>query len=191
MIKPNLILIGGSLGSIEALEIILKDLKNIEKTTIVCLIHRLKNAKNQLGNIFTNFNPNLIVCEIEDKMIIDKNHFYICPSNYHVLINNDNYFSLDYSEPVNYSRPSIDVLFESAAENYKGRILTLLLSGSNKDGMIGIKELFKKKHTVIVQNPNSCLNPVMTGSVIENNTFTESLTPMEIKEFLFKILNTN
>ena len=103
----------------------------------------------------------LAVKEIEEKEIIQNATLYISPPNYHLLIENNKTFSLDASEKVNYSRPSIDVTFESAAEVYVENLVCLLLSGSNSDGTRGLQKVKENGGMVIIQNPASAIVPFM------------------------------
>ena len=90
---------------------------------------------------------------VEDKVPLVPGYIYVAPSNYHLLFEKNDTLSLDTSEKINYSRPSIDVSFESAAEVYGEALVGILLSGSNTDGTNGLKAIKKAGGTIVVQNP--------------------------------------
>ena len=95
------------------------------------------------------------VREVEDKETMLPAVIYLAPANYHLLLEKDGTFSLDISEKINYSRPSIDVTFESAADVYGAQAVGLLLSGSNSDGTEGLKKIKAAGGKVIIQQPSS------------------------------------
>ena len=134
----ELIIIGGSSGAFNPIIAILKGLDKKIDIPIVVVLHRLKNSESNFESIL-QIHTHYMVKEIEDKEIIQKGVLYTAPSNYHVLLELDGTFSLDVSEVVNYSRPSIDVTFESCALALKEKCFGILLSGSNSDGAKGLK----------------------------------------------------
>lgn len=92
--------------------------------------------------------------EIEDKTALIPGFVYIAPSGYHLLFEKDDVLSLDISDKVNHSRPSIDVSFESAADIYRSAIVAVLLSGANSDGTNGLKAIQLAGGTIAIQNPD-------------------------------------
>ena len=149
---PKLIVIGGSWGGIQAALHILQNLPANYKIPIVLVLHQLRNNEGTLPEIFSK-RLKLQVCEIEDKMLLTSGTVYIAPSNYHVLVENDLSLSLDDSELENHSRPSIDITFSSAASVVGDQVIGILLSGANKDGSAGLKEIAERGGKVIVQDP--------------------------------------
>lgn len=93
---------------------------------------------------------------------------FIAPADYHMLIEEDQSISLDYSEKVNYSRPSIDVTFQSAAEVFKDKLVCILLSGSNSDGVEGLKSVNNYSGRVVIQNPDTAIMPYMPQQAVIN-----------------------
>src|SRR5206468_10147065 len=118
----------------------------------ILIIHRKKNFFSEIEKLFAE-NSRMYMREIEDKDILKTNTMFIAPANYHTLIEEGGYFSLDVSEPVWYSKPSIDVTFESAAEVYRDRCTAILLSGANQDGAQGLLKLRNAGSLTIVQHP--------------------------------------
>jgi len=131
-------------------------------------------------------NSRLPLKEISDKDKIDRNTVYIAPANYHTLIEKGDYFSLDVSEAVWYSKPSIDVTFESAAEEYYGRCTAILFSGANQDGALGMLRLKAAGSLTIVQHPDDAEMPEMPNAAININGAAYVLRTAEIFELLNK-----
>lgn len=154
MTKHGALVIGGSAGS---LDVLLKVLPEVDKNLhfpIIIVIHRKQGTDSLLTDLLSH-RTNLNVKEADEKEKILDGHVYIAPSDYHLLIEKDYTFSLDYSEKINYSRPSIDVTFQSAADVYGENLVCLLLSGSNADGVNGLIATKKNGGVTLVQNPES------------------------------------
>lgn len=180
----ELLLLGGSAGSFKLLFQIVKDLPaNLDKIVII-IIHRKRNFYSEIEKLFAE-NSNMLLREIEDKDVLKKNTVYIAPANYHTLIENDGYFSLDVSEAVWYSKPSIDVTFESAAEIYKDRCMAILLSGANQDGAEGMLKLRNNGAVTIAQHPDDAEMDEMPTAAINIDAAAYILRTNEI----FKLLH--
>jgi two-component system chemotaxis response regulator CheB len=182
----KLIVMGGSWGGIQASLAILKNLPADFKIPIVLVLHRLKYFDSEIDVVYGK-RLNLKVTEVDDKATIESGYVYIAPANYHVLLERDNTFSLDSSELENYSRPSIDVTFSSAAEIYCKNVLGILLSGANKDGSLGLKSIVDKGGKAIVQDPKEAEIDTMPISAINSVPNCEVLTLTEIQNFLFHL----
>ena len=184
MKKPvNLIVIGGSWGGLQASLSILSGLPEDFRIPIILVLHRLKNFESDLPGVYKN-KLKLQVLEIEEKEEIKGGHVYIAPANYHVLIERDQTFSLDVSEYENYSRPSIDVTFTSAAEVYGSGTLGILLSGASRDGSMGLKNIRENGGWTIVQDPAEAEVGTMPQSALSLMPDCSALTLKNIKEFL-------
>lgn len=182
----KLIVIGGSWGGIQASLAILKNLPSDFNIPIVLILHRLKYFDSEMDKIYRK-RLNLKVREVDDKASIEPGYVYIAPANYHVLIERDYTFSLDSSELVNYSRPSIDVTFNSAAAIYCKKVLGILLSGANKDGSLGLKNIVEKGGKAVVQDPKEAEIDTMPLSAINSIPSCEVLSLTEIQNFLFSL----
>lgn len=147
----EVILIGGSAGAFDCIISILKGIDKTVDCPIVIILHRQKYTESTFESILQK-HTHYTVKEIEDKEPLQKGMLYTAPSNYHVLLEEDRTFSLDVSELVNYSRPSIDVIFESFSLIAKEKCLGILLSGSNNDGAKGLKIMAENKGTTIIQD---------------------------------------
>ncbi len=164
--KYDMIVIGGSAGSIPVCISLLKALSHNKDIPVVLVIHRMRNVVSQLDKLLTREVGSVKITEPEDKQAISKGKIYLAPQNYHLLFEEDNTFCLDYSDPVHYSRPSIDVSFESAGRTYGNRVLAILLSGANADGADGISYLSDIGAVCVVQDPDSAQYPTMPSSAI-------------------------
>jgi len=179
----QIVLLGGSAGSFKILFKIIKDLPEKLGKTVILIIHRKKNFFSEIEKLFAE-NSRMYMREIEDKDILKTDTVYIAPANYHTLIERGGYFSLDVSEPVWYSKPSIDVTFESAAEVYGDRCMAILLSGANQDGAEGLLKLKKSGSLTIAQEPGDAEMAEMPKAAINLGAADYVLTQDEI----FKLL---
>lgn len=162
----QMIIIGGSAGSFNLILSILKGLDKEMNMPIVIILHRLKNANTILEN-YLQLQSHYVVKEAEDKEFFKTGHIYTAPSDYHLLLNKNLSFSLDASEEVNYSRPSIDVSFESFSFALKENCCGILLSGANQDGAIGLKMIAENGGETIVQDCDEAEFVSMPRAAIE------------------------
>ncbi|MGN6436198.1 MAG: chemotaxis protein CheB [Agriterribacter sp.] len=149
----QLIVIGGSSGSLKVILHLLRELRTDFTIPMLLVLHRNNQQESVLAELLAakSFLP---VKEVDEKDALLAGHIYIAPQDYHVLLESDGYFSLDYSEKMHYSRPSIDVSFISAAEAYDSHLICILLSGANADGAEGLQEVKKHNGIAIVQDPD-------------------------------------
>lgn len=164
----QLIIIGGSAGSLEVLLQILPRLRR-EVPPIVVILHRRTDAESPLIGVL-EMRTQLHVKEIEEKEPLQRGWVYVAPANYHVLFEHDHTFSLDDSEKVNHSRPSIDVGFQSAAEVYGAGVTGILLSGANADGTEGFRKIQEHGGVTIAQNPETAEISYMPAQAINRHT---------------------
>lgn len=150
--SSRILLLGGSAGSFKLLYRIVKLLPEKCDKTIIIIIHRKKNFFSEIEKLFAE-NSRMCLREICDKEPLALNTIYVAPSNYHTLVEKQGLFSLDVSEAVWFSKPSIDVTFESVAEIYKDKVTAILLSGANQDGASGLLKLRRNGALTIAQNP--------------------------------------
>jgi two-component system chemotaxis response regulator CheB len=162
----KMIVIGGSAGSFNLILSILKGLDKEMKIPIIIILHRLKRAKTILED-YLQLQSHYLVKEAEDKEFVKAGHIYTAPSDYHLLLNENLSFSLDASEEVNYSRPSIDVSFESFSFVLKENSCGILLSGANQDGARGLKMIAENGGETIVQDCNEAEFASMPRAAIE------------------------
>lgn len=179
----GILLIGGSAGSLDALLQFVPQLKKDIAFAIVIVLHRKSDAESMLTELLQSRSP-VPVREIEDKDRIQAGVIYIAPANYHVLVEKEKYFSLDVSEKINFSRPSIDVSFETAAEVYGPAAAALLLSGANADGTEGLKCIQEAGGKVLIQQPASAEVSYMPQQALREITADAVLHTEEIAAYI-------
>jgi len=181
--KSEILLLGGSAGSFNLIFQIVKNFDaNLNKAVII-VIHRKRNFFSDIEKLFAD-NSRMSLSEIKDKEQIKINTVFIAPPNYHTLIEKEKCFGLDVSEDVWYSRPSIDVTFESAAEVYKENCTAILFSGANQDGAQGLLKMREYGSLTIVQDPFDAEMPQMPDAAIEINAAEYVLRTSDIFELL-------
>jgi len=162
----KMVVIGGSAGSLKVILHILSKLKTWLEIPVVIVLHRKNDFQSNLAELLAS-KTGMKVKEAEDKEPIKTGIIYLAPADYHLLVEKDHTFSLDDSEKINYSRPSIDVTFQTAADAYGAGLTGLLLSGANADGVEGLKEIKACKGTVAVQDPETAQVPYMPQQAID------------------------
>lgn len=184
--KYKAVVIGTSAGGMEALRIFFENLKSDFKLPILIVQHVSPYSDNYiveyLGNI-TELNVN----EANEKEKIKSGNVYFAPPNYHLLVELDETMSLTVEEKVAYARPSVDVLFETAAACYKEKLLGIVLTGANFDGTFGCKQIKEYGGHVITQSLDDSEVDSMPRSVIENVAVDFVGSIKEITELLNKI----
>ena len=183
--NTEIVLLGGSAGSFKLIFQIIKNFPPDFNRAVIIVIHRKKNFPSELEKLFGE-HCQMQVKEIDDKDKIASNTIYIAPANYHTLIEKDSHFALDVSETVWYSKPSIDVTFESAADVFKERCAAILFSGANADGADGLLKLRGAGALTIVQDPADAEMPEMPQIAVNLNAAAYVLRVSEILELLKK-----
>lgn len=182
--ESELLVLGGSAGSFKhiynAVRVFPADLNK----TVLIIIHRKKNFFSEIENLFAE-NSRMYLREVSDKDVIHTNTVYIAPANYHTLIESKTSFGLDVSEAVWYSKPSIDVSFECAAEVFKNKCTAVLFSGANQDGARGLLSLRNNGALTIAQDPDEAEMPEMPRAAIKLNAAEYVLKTDDILD-LFK-----
>ncbi|MDZ4667465.1 MAG: chemotaxis protein CheB [bacterium] len=184
------IVIGVSSGGMNALKFIFSVLPSGFTTPIIIVQHLSAHSDKEWINLLNN-KSNLTIKEADEKEKIETGKAYVAPSNYHLLIEKDKTFSLTIDERVNFARPSIDVLFESAADTYKNKLIGIVLTGSNTDGAKGIKRIKEYGGLAIIQDPETAESSTMPASAIAAVEPDYILSLEKIVELLIKITQTN
>ncbi|MGE0173971.1 MAG: chemotaxis protein CheB [Oligoflexales bacterium] len=154
MKQIKLIVIGASAGGVEVVKQILSGRFRGEVPPIVIVLHRSEDSKASCAFLFSSV-TRLKVKEAEEKEALENSCVYVAPAGYHLLIEADMTFSFSMEDKVNWARPSIDVLFESAAEALGPSVLGIVLSGANQDGAAGLRRIEDRGGLVVVQDPTS------------------------------------
>ncbi|EHC08363.1 chemotaxis protein CheB [Fischerella thermalis CCMEE 5282] len=192
--KYQIIVIGTSLGGLEALQVILLGLPKTFPVPIAVVQHRHKDSDDTLRVLLQSY-TNLVVKEAEDKEEILPGWVYLAPADYHLLIESKDktvsqpYFSLSTDVPVTYARPSIDVLFETAADAYNQKVIGILLTGANQDGVQGLAKIKARGGMSIVEEPESAFCSIMPAAAIAFGVADQVLPLVDIASFLVKICN--
>ena len=159
------VVIGGSAGSFQVVVRILQSLpRNFNYPVLLCL-HRLKHVRSGFVEALS-IKSNIPIIEPYDKTHIRPGTGYLAPANYHMYVELANQISLSTEEPVNHSRPSIDLTYMSAAQTYRQKLVGIILSGANKDGALGMKKIAELGGTTIVQDPQECEVRTMTEGAL-------------------------
>jgi two-component system, chemotaxis family, protein-glutamate methylesterase/glutaminase len=183
IIHVKMVVIGGSAGSLSVLLYLLPRLRKNFSIPITIVLHRAASNDNILAQLLST-KTRLKVKEIDEKESPMPGHIYIAPPNYHLLMEKDNSFSLDYSEKINYSRPSIDVTFQSASDVYNNTLVCILLSGANADGAEGLKQVQALGGSSIVQTPATAEVPHMPEQAILTQKPDYIFSPQEMVDYL-------
>ncbi len=186
--KCSALVIGGSAGSLDVLLEVFPGLASQINFPIILVTHR-KSGNDSLLTDLLKSRTSLTVTEAEEKQKLLPGYVYIVPADYHLLIEDDHTISLDYSEKINYSRPSIDVTFQSAAEVFKNELVCILLSGSNADGVEGLKIVNKYGGFVVIQNPQTAIMPYMPQQALNNVKPNVILDSIKMSAFINELIN--
>lgn len=147
------VVIGVSSGGINALPILLSCLPADYPIPVMIVQHMQEGNKSLLAELLDSRLP-ITVSDVTDKMPISGSTVYIAPSGYHLLVEPNGILALSIDPRVNYARPSVDVLFESAADEYLDKLIGVILTGRNSDGSAGLKKIKLMGGLTIVQDPD-------------------------------------
>lgn len=177
------IVIGVSADGLAALDAILPKLNHSFCLPILIVQHISPDSKNYLPAHY-DVRCSLMVKEAEDKESIEKSTVYFSPPNYHLMVECDKCIALSNDPKVNYSRPSVDVLFETAAYTYKDRLLGIILTGANSDGAAGLNKIKKYGGMTVVQSPETAEVDAMPLAAIAETDVDHIIPLDEIADFL-------
>ena len=180
------IVIGTSAGGIDALDFLLPHLSATTCVSVLVVQHISADSDSYFIKLL-NKKCKVKVKEACDTEEIKPGIVYFAPPNYHLLVEEDFTMSLNIDEKVNFSRPSIDLLFETAAETFGRNLTGILLTGANSDGSIGLKTIKGFGGTTIVQNPKDAKFPDMPLSALQLHTPDMILSLTEIASFLKRV----
>lgn len=163
--EPQAIVIGASAGALEALSVILPSLSADFRLPIIVVVHIPADKRSVLADLF-QAKCRIKVREAEDKEPVEPGTAYFAPPDYHLLMEANGSLSLSTEEPVLFSRPSIDLLFESAADAYSAGLVAIVLTGANQDGAKGLAAVVEAGGTAIVQTPAGAFARAMPEAAI-------------------------
>jgi two-component system chemotaxis response regulator CheB len=159
------VVIGASAGAVEALGALLPQLPAETPWPVVVVVHLAPNQPSLFPTIFSR-RCALRVLEPEDKAPLAPG-IWFAPPDYHLLVESNRTFSLSIDQPLNHSRPSVDVLFESAAGAYGAALVGIVLTGANGDGAEGAKAVRNAGGFVVVQDPKTAEAATMPAEAIQ------------------------
>jgi two-component system chemotaxis response regulator CheB len=177
------IVIGASAGGVEALSVMLPVLPATFRPALLIVLHLPRERPSLLVEIYEK-RCALPVREADDKEPIEPGTVYFAPPDYHMLVEKNRQIALSTDEPVHFSRPSVDVLFESAADVYADRLLGMILTGANEDGAAGLHAIHRAGGVTVVQQPDSAKAPLMVVSALQRNPADFVLSLPEISMLL-------
>ncbi len=180
------IIIGGSAGSFKVVTEILNALPKNIPSAVILVLHRLRHVKEGFTDAL-KIKSTLPVGEPFDKEKILPGRVYIAPANYHLYIEPDRIFALSAEEPVNHSRPSIDLTLSSAAFSFREKMLGIVLSGANNDGAEGLKDVAEYGGITIVQDPKDAVVNTMPDAAIIASRTKNILSSQGIIEFILNL----
>jgi two-component system, chemotaxis family, protein-glutamate methylesterase/glutaminase len=160
----RLVVIGGSWGGITAMRTILQDLQLPADTAAAAVLHR-QPVRSELASVLSRASR-LPVEEAEDKTPLSPATVHVAPPDYHLLVERG-WLALSTEPAVKFSRPSIDVLFESAAGSFTDRLVAVVLTGASDDGTDGAQAVRRHGGMVIVQDPTTAEQAIMPRAVID------------------------
>jgi two-component system chemotaxis response regulator CheB len=182
----ELVVIGASWGGLRAVGRLLDGLP--ERLDVAFAVAQHRGAESRPGGLeeLLQLHTPYAVREAGDKDPIEPGHVYVAPPDYHLLVEPGS-FALSVDERVNYARPSIDVLFESASEAYRERLIGIVLTGANEDGAAGLALIKRRGGVAIVQDPLEAEAPAMPSAAIAalSATAADAVLPLaEIGPFV-------
>jgi two-component system, chemotaxis family, protein-glutamate methylesterase/glutaminase len=182
----ELICVGASWGGLDAVGRLLADLPiQVDQPVVIAQHRHSTSAPAGLADLL-RLRVKRPVQDVEDKMPIERGHVYIAPPDYHLLVERGS-FALSVDERVQYARPSIDVLFESASYAYGRGVIGIILTGANEDGAAGLAAVKQRGGVALVQDPHGAERRTMPDAAIAA-TVADAVLPLEeIGQFLHKL----
>lgn len=184
--KIDAVVIGGSAGGLDALLRILSGLPAGYSLPLVALLHLPGDGESRLAEVL-GARVAIPVREAADKERIEAGTLYVASGGYHLLVEQDYSFALSCEAPVHYSRPSIDVLMESAADAWGPRLAGILLTGANDDGADGLARIGERGGMTVVQDPAEAAIPTMPRAAIERRAPDLILSLDKIRALLIEL----
>ena len=184
------IVVGASAGGLQALSVLLVGLVETFRLPIVVVVHMPEDKDSKLAEIF-RLRLEIDVKEADEKEPLHPGTLYFAPPGYHLLIEQDKTLSLSREERVHFSRPSIDVLFESAADVFGEHLCGVLLTGANEDGATGLRAIHRAGGLTVVQDPAEAFVPTMPEAALRLFTPDFILPVRDINTLLVELEQNN
>jgi len=181
--RYDAIVMGVSAGGLDALKAVVSGLPDNFTIPVMIVQHCSKDSNDFLCRYLAGF-CYCAVKEAEDKEPVKTGHIYIAPPDYHLIVETGRTLALSVDPPVNFSRPSVDVLFETAAEVYQERLVGVVMTGANNDGSMGCKKIKSFGGLLVVQDPKTAAFPQMPLGAIAAAKVDQIITVEDIGLFL-------
>jgi two-component system chemotaxis response regulator CheB len=188
MARTKLVVIGASWGGLAAIGTVLAGLPVDFAAIIVAAQHRAASSTDALARVLQKSSV-LPVNDVNDKEALAQGHVYLAPADYHLIVEHG-HLALSLDDRVQHSRPSIDVLFESAARAYGSGVAAVVLTGANADGAAGLRAVKDAGGFTIVQDPASAESPAMPEAAIASGAADKVLPLSHIAAFLVELCRT-
>lgn len=185
--RPELIVMGTSLGGLQALSTVLGQLPASLPVPVVIVQHRGVGFDGTLISLLREISA-LRVLDAEDKMALEPRHVYLAPADYHLLIEQRGLLALSTDPPVRSARPSIDVLFESAAQVYGPAVVGVVMTGASADGSDGLREIKRRGGLAIVEEPTSAECATMPQAALAATPAATVLPLTRIADYLAAVI---
>jgi two-component system chemotaxis response regulator CheB len=167
MTTRRILVIGGSSGGLDALLALVTLLPDTVALPIVVVLHLAPHHRSFVPELIERAGKRRAM-EVEDKAVLEPGTIFVAPPDYHVLVERGGWLALSIDAPVNFSRPSIDALFESAAAAYAADVIAIVLSGANRDGAHGLACVVRAGGLAIVQDPRRAQHATMPVAARES-----------------------
>lgn len=184
------IVMGVSSGGMNALSTIIPNFPKEFPIPVIVVQHISPSSDNYMTRYLDSISK-VTVKEVDEKEKLQKGFVYTAPPNYHVLVEEDETLSLSVEDRINFARPSVDVLFESAADVFGSQLIGIILTGANNDGSMGIKQIKEKGGLTIVQDPETSEVNGMPNAALSATKIDHILQLEEIGPFLVKLAEQN
>ena len=181
------IVVGASAGGMKAISLVAGGLPDDFELPIIVVQHLYPNATLDIAGAFSKYRPYATVKEAEDKEMAQSGMMYVAPPGYHLLMERGGWFSLSVETPENFSRPSIDVLFKTAADAYGDKLVAVVLTGASTDGVDGLKAVQEKGGLAIIQDPDTAEVPFLPRAAINAVKAGFVLPLTEIRELFLRL----
>lgn len=181
------VVVGVSSGGLEALKILVPGLRPDLAAPVIIVQHMSPQADSYLPSRLNEISG-LTVKEAEDKEMLRPGVAYVAPPDYHLLAEADGSLSLSVDPKVNFSRPSVDVLFESASDAFGAALVGVILTGANHDGARGLARIKRRGGLAIVQSPESAQSSAMPEAALESTSVDHVLPLKDIAPFLNNLI---
>lgn len=186
--RTDAVVVGASAGALDALSFLLPTLPDDYPLPILVVVHLPPDKKSVMADLLRS-KCRVDVREAEEKEPIEGGTVYLAPPDYHLLVESDRRLALSSEEQVNFARPAIDVLFETAADAYGAGLVGIVLTGANGDGAHGLRAIMDAGGIGLVERPDAAYASAMPQAALDSCPNARALSLEEIAAYLIEIAN--